>query len=181
MQTVTRGNVLGNAAAAESMRKAFMAHVDAHRGVVHKVARTYCWSDDDRDDLAQDILAQAWRAYPSYDPSRPFGTWFYRVALNVAISWVRTHAPRQRQTVPLDLDLHDAGVAPLDPGDDERVRRLVTAIRQLEPLDRALVLLYLDDHSHRDIAAVLGLSETNVATKMHRLKQRLRQRLESHR
>lgn len=165
--------------AAGSARDAFVAQIEAHRGIVHKVARAYCWSADDRDDLVQDILAQAWRAYRSYDPARPFGTWFYRVALNVAISWVRLHAARQRATVPLDPDVHDAETAPLDPVAAERVRALTAAIRQLEPLDRALVLLYLDDHNHRDIAAVLGLSETNVATKLHRLKQRLRQRLES--
>lgn len=160
-------------------RDAFVALVDTHCGIVHKVARAYCWSADDRDDLVQDVLAQAWRAYPSYDSARPFSTWLYRVALNVAISWVRTYAPRQRITVPLDPDLHDAETPPLDPVAGERVRALTAAIRQLEPLDRALVLLYLDDHSHRDIAAVLGLSETNVATKLHRLKLRLRQRLES--
>jgi RNA polymerase sigma factor (sigma-70 family) len=162
-----------------SARDAFVARVEAFPGIVHKVARAYCWSADDRDDLVQDILTQAWRAYPSYDPARPFGTWLYRVALNVAISWVRTHVPRQRVAVPLDPDLHDAGAPPFDAVAAERVRALTAAIRQLEPLDRALVLLYLDDHSYRDIAVVLGLSETNVATKMHRLKQRLRRRLES--
>jgi RNA polymerase sigma factor (sigma-70 family) len=170
---------LGEAAARGLMRHSFMARVEAHPGIVHKVARAYCWSIDDRDDLVQDILAQAWRAYPSYDPARPFSTWLYRVALNVAISWVRNHVPRQRVTVPLDPDLHDAGSPPFDPVAAERVRSLTEALRQLEPLDRALVLLYLDDHSHRDIAAVLGLSETNVATKLHRLKQRLRRRLET--
>lgn len=162
-----------------SARDAFVGQVEAHRGILHKVARAYCWSSDDRDDLVQDILAQAWRAYPSYDPARPFGTWLYRVALNVSISWVRRHAPKERVTVPFDLDAHDAEAAPLDPVAVERVRALTTAIRELEPLDRALVLLYLDDHGHREIAAVLGLSETNVATKIHRIKQRLRRRLES--
>lgn len=167
------------AAARGLTRDTFMERVGACSGIVHKVARAYCWSTDDRDDLEQDILAQAWRAYSSYDPARPFGTWLYRVALNVAISWVRTHVPRQRVTVPLDPGLHDAGAPPFDPIAAERVRALTEALRQLEPLDRALMLLYLDDHSHRDIAAVLGLSETNVATKLHRLKQRLRRRLES--
>lgn len=162
-----------------SMRDAFVAQLEAHRGIVHKVARTYCWSADDREDLAQDILAQAWRAFESYDAARPFGTWFYRIALNVAISWVRRHGARQQATVSLDPEVHDAETAPLDPVGAERVRALTAAIRQLEPLERALILLYLDDHSHRDIASVLGLSETNVATKLHRLKQRLRQRLES--
>ena len=162
-----------------SMRETFVASVEAHRGIIYKIARAYCWTEDDRDDLVQDILAQAWRAYASYDASRPFGTWLYRVAFNVAISWLRIHAPRQRATVPLDPDLHDAGTAPPDLVAAERVRALTVAIRQLEPLDRALVLLYLDDRSHRDIAAVLGLSESNVATKLHRLTRRLRERLES--
>jgi RNA polymerase sigma-70 factor (ECF subfamily) len=160
-------------------RDTFMARVSACPGIVHKVARAYCWSADDRDDLVQDILAQAWRAYPSYDPARPFATWLYRVALNVAISWVRTHAPRRRVTVPLDPDVHDTGSAPFDPVAARRMRALTEAIRQMEPLDRALVLLYLDDRSHREIGSILGLSDANVATKLHRLKQRLRQRLES--
>lgn len=170
---------MSEAAATGLMRDTFMAHVEACPGIVHKVARAYCWSSDDRDDLVQEILAQAWRAYPSYDPARPFGTWLYRVALNVAISWVRAHVPRRRATIPLDIDTHDAETPPFDPVAAERVRALTLALRQLEPLDRALMLLYLDDHSHREIAGVLGLSETNVATKLHRLKQRLRQRLES--
>jgi RNA polymerase sigma-70 factor, ECF subfamily len=124
------------------------------------------------------VAGQLWRAYPAYDSTRPFTTWMYRVALNVAISWLRTHAPRQRVTVPLEPGVHDIAGGTLDPVAEERLRALLTAIRKLDPLDRALVLLYLDDHSHRDIAAVVGLSETNVATKIHRLKQRLRQRLE---
>ncbi len=158
----------------------FVALVEAHGGLVHKVARVYAWTAPDRDDLVQDILAQAWRTFPGYDPARPFGTWLYRIALNVAISWLRRHAPRQRRTVPLDADLHDTGGRPLDGDTAERLRALTAAIHELEPLDRALVLLYLDDQSHRDIAGVLGISESNVATKLHRLKRRLRERLEDH-
>lgn len=88
--------------------------------------------------------------------------------------------PRQRLTVPLDVDVHDTGGHDLDPGEAARVAALTAAIRELAPLDRALVLLYLDDHPHREIAAVLGISESNVATKLHRLTQRLRRRLEDH-
>ena len=162
----------------DDARETFAALIEAHGGLVHKVARVYAWTAPDRDDLVQDILAQAWRAFPGYDPARPFGTWLYRIALNVAISWLRRHAPRQRRTVPLDVDLHDTGGRPLDGDTAERLRALTAAIHELEPLDRALVLLYLDDQSHRDIAGVLGISESNVATKLHRLKRRLRQRLE---
>ena len=166
--------------ASDDARATFVTLVEGHGGLVHKVARVYAWTAPDRDDLVQDILAQAWRAFPGYDPARPFGTWLYRIALNVAISWLRRHAPRQRLTVPLDADLHDTGGTPLDGDTAERLRAMTAAIHELEPLDRGLVLLYLDDQSHRDIAGVLGISESNVATKLHRLKQRLRQRLEEH-
>lgn len=160
-------------------RDAFLAAVEQHRKIVFKVVRTYCWTADDRDDLAQDILAQLWRAYPTYDATRPFSTWMYRVALNVAISWLRQHATRG-VTVPFDPEAHDVATAGLDPVTAARAAALTAAIHALEPLDRALVLLYLDDHGHRDIAAVLGLSETNVATRLHRLKRRLRDQLEDH-
>lgn len=169
-----------DAVTGDATREAFVARIDAHGGLLQKVARVYAWTDADRDDLVQDILAQAWRAFPAYDATRPFGTWLYRIALNVAISWVRRHVPRQRLTVPLDVDVHDTGGAPLETADAARLVALTAAVRELPPLDRALVLLYLDDHGHREIAAVLGLSETNVATKLHRLKRRLRQRLEAH-
>jgi RNA polymerase sigma factor (sigma-70 family) len=167
-------------AAPDATRAAFVAAIEAHRGIVHKVVRAYCWAEQDREDLVQDILAQLWRAFPAYDAARPFSTWMYRIALNVAISWVRGHAPRHRATVPFELEIHDVGAEGLDAVSVERLRALLTAIRELAPLDRALVVLYLDDQSHRDIAAVLGISESNVATKLHRLRQRLRRRLESH-
>jgi RNA polymerase sigma factor (sigma-70 family) len=148
--------------------------VESHRKIVFKVAYTYCWRDADRADLVQDILAELWRAFPRYDRSRPFATWVYRIALNVAISWVRRDAPHQRRTVPLDD--HDAP-DPRDPDADTRVRLLYAVIDRLAPLDRALLLLHLDDHSHREIAGILGISESNVATKLNRLKLRLRRDL----
>lgn len=156
-------------------RDEFAALIERHRNIVFKVAHTYCWSADDRADLAQDILAQLWRAYPSYDATRPFSTWMYRVALNVAISWLRGPGARQRATVPFDAGLHDVPGAATDPVADERQRVLAHVIHALDPLNRALLLLYLDDHSYRDIAAVLGITEANVATRLSRLKQRIKQ------
>ena len=156
----------------------FEALLQAHRGVVFKVARTYCLNPDDRDDLAQDITAQLWRAFDRYDGQRPFSTWMYRIALNVAISQVRTRSLRERHHVPLDeshdvADTHDSLEA------DARLRVLEGFLATLGPLDRALLLLYLEEHGHREIGEVLGLSETNVATKIGRLKQRLRRHVEA--
>lgn len=149
--------------------------LERHRGIVFKVANTYGRQADDRAELAQEIAAQLWRAFPGYDAQRSFSTWMYRIALNVAISHVRNETQRQRHAVPLDEDLHDiADEHGNDHEADQRVRTLHRFIAQLEPLNRALLLLYLEDHSTRGIADILGISETNVSTKISRLKQRIR-------
>lgn len=155
-------------------RQQFGELLEGHRRIVFKVANTYAWHPDDRADLAQEIAAQLWRAFPGYDPARSFSTWMYRVALNVAISHVRNDAQRQRHAVPLDEDLHDIAAEGVDHEADQQVRALHRFIAQLEPLNRALLLLYLDDRSHRETAEILGISESNVATKLGRLKQRIR-------
>ncbi len=149
--------------------------IQRHRGIVFKVANTYAWQADDRDELAQEIAAQLWRAFPGYDAQRSFSTWMYRIALNVAISHVRSTRHRRKHAVPLDETLHDtADDNSADHEADQQVRALHRFIAQQDPLNRALLLLYLEDHSYRDIAEVLGISETNVATKIGRLKQRIR-------
>jgi len=143
-----------------------------HRGIVFKVAATYCRNPADREDVAQEIVTQLWRSFPKYDATRTFSTWMYRIALNVSISFVRTNSMRERHTVALDAthDAEDSSIASAE--DDERTELLYAFIDRLDALNRALLLLYLDDHSYRDIAAILGVTETNVATKISRLKQR---------
>ena len=158
----------------ESLHEAFAALLERHRGIVLKVAGTYCRDPDDRADLAQDIAAQLWRAYPDYDPARSFSTWMYRIALNVAISFVRGQSYRQRHAHSLHDDDDEFVDSSADPDTALRLRTLQQVIARLEPLDRALVLLYLDERSHREIADILGLSEGNVATKLSRIKQRIR-------
>ncbi len=150
----------------------FAALLDRHRGIVFKVAATYCRNPADREDVAEEIVTQLWRAYPKFDATRTFSTWMYRIALNVAISFVRTNGVRERHTVALD-DTHDVEDSRTGPAEeDERARLLHAFIDRLDSLNRALLLLYLDDHSYRDIAVILGVTETNVATKISRLKQR---------
>jgi RNA polymerase sigma-70 factor (ECF subfamily) len=146
-----------------------------HRNIVFKVAGVYARGAD-RDDLAQEIAAQLWRSFGSYDEARAkFSTWMYRIALNVAIS----HGRRQRgdpvaRSEPLDAwHLDTIGGAEL-PEPDARIDRMMACIGQLDPLNRALVLLYLEERSYAEIADVLGISQTNVATKLGRIKQKLR-------
>jgi RNA polymerase sigma-70 factor (ECF subfamily) len=151
----------------------FEALLQSHQGIVYKVANTYCWRPEERADLAQEIIAQLWRAWPRYDPARAFATWMYRIALNVAISFVRREVRHRQVSIPLDDELHDTPVVSHgDPGD--RLRRLQAFIDRQPPLDRALLLLYLEDRSQREIAEILGITQTNVSTKISRLKQRIR-------
>ncbi len=156
-------------------RQAFGELLQRHRRIVFKVAHTYAWDPDDRDDLAQEIAAQLWRAYPGYDPSRSFSTWMYRIALNVAISHVRSSTQRDRHSVALDDSLHEvADERSGDPESQQQLRALQRVIAGLDRINRALLLLYLEDRSNREIGDILGLSESNVSTKISRLKQRIR-------
>lgn len=149
-----------------------------HRGIVLKVAASYCRDRDDRDELAQEIAAQLWRAFPRYDPGRRFSTWMYRIALNVAISDLRGRSRLPGEPIALDAVV-DRIADPLahDPDREQQVQALYAFIARQPPLERALLLLYLDQHSYREIGEVLGISETNVATKLSRLKTRIRAEL----
>lgn len=167
-------------AAGERQRR-FEALLRQHQRIVFKIAATYARTTQDRDDLAQEIATQLWRSFPRFDARRArFSTWLYRVALNVAISSLRTDGRDARGR---GESLEDAPAEVLaDPGDphDVQIERAqhAAALRaflgKLDPLNRALVLLYLEGRSYAEIADVLGISETNVATKLNRVRQRLR-------
>jgi len=160
----------------------FVALVDRHRGILHTVARAYARTPEDRADLVQEIVAELLEAFPRYRADRSFSTWMYRVALNVAISSLRRQVVRERLAVdPVAGVLEEVAVPPADPAREEALRRLDGLIQSLAPLDRALVLLSLDGLRHAAIGEVLGLSETNVGTKLARIRERLRGALEDHR
>ena len=159
-------------------RDSFDALLQAHRKIVFKVASSYASSVEDRADLAQEITAQLWRAFPAYDPQRSFSTWMYRIALNVAISQYRIAARDRRHTIALDESLHDLADDSTHADVDEvGVRELQSVIARLDPLNRALLVLYLEERSTREIADILGISDSNVTTKLSRLRQRLRTEL----
>lgn len=169
-------STIAPAMTANDARDAFGALLRRNSGVVFKVANSYAQDIDDRAELAQEIAAQLWHAYPGYDPARSFSTWMYRIALNVAISHLRHQELRRRHhAVPLDEALHDVvdGNA-ADPEQQQRLHLLQGFIARQPPLDRALLLLYLEERPQREIADILGITESNVSTKIGRLKQRIR-------
>jgi RNA polymerase sigma-70 factor (ECF subfamily) len=161
-------------------RQQFEALLETHRGIVFKVAGTYSRDPEDRAEIAQEIALQLWRAFPGYDRERPFTTWMYRIALNVGISFLRGNARRIRDSVAFDERVHDQhDDSTEDPEAAERARMLHRCIARFDALDRALLLLYLEDRSYREIADILGISETNVGTKIARLKERIRNDLDT--
>lgn len=146
-----------------------------HQGIVFKVAGVYARGAEEQRDLAQEIGMQVWRAFGSFDAQRAkFSTWLYRIALNVAISHLRREGSRAARLEPLEAGHLEtlAGEPAAEP--DERLAALRVFIDSLDALNRALILLYLEDRSYAEIAEVLGISTGNVATKINRIKQRLR-------
>ena len=158
----------------------FVTLIEQHRGILFKVARAYGRSDHATEDLIQEIACHLWQAFPGYDPTRRFSTWMYRIALNVAISQRRRERRSDRHFEPLDsgvVDIHDPRGTNVE--GQQQIELLNQVIASLAPLDRAVVLLYLDQCSTREISEVLGLSESNVTTKLSRLKARIREQLSS--
>ncbi|MBA2431072.1 MAG: RNA polymerase sigma factor [Chthoniobacterales bacterium] len=163
---------------APDLKQSFVDRLNQHAGILRKVASGYSNTPADRHDLEQEIMLQLWKAYPRYSPERPFSTWMYQIALNVGISFLRRNTRPIRQTIPLhEMETELETQAEATPAMDERVALLQRVIASLDPLNRALLLLFLDDLSYREIAAILSITETNVATKLSRLKQRLREEM----
>ena len=157
----------------------FLALLQSHRALLYKVARIFGRTVDERDDLAQEAIVQLWRAYPRYDQTLKFSTWMYRIALNVAISWRRRERTQTQHLVPSGEELFQ-NVAALDASQIDakgELELLHSMIDRLDDLNKALLMLYLDGQSHQEISAVLGISASNVGTKIARLKDGLREDL----
>ena len=160
---------------AEKNQADFEALLRSHQPILFKTINTYCWHSEDRRDLAQEISTQLWRAWPKYDVTRPFSTWMYRIALNVAICFVRREVRHRRVFTSVEGDSDEiCSMLPSDPVAADRIQRLRRFIAAEPPLERALLLLYLEDTPQKEIAEILGITPTNVSTKINRLKQRIR-------
>ena len=160
----------------ESPESLFKSLLAEHQAALVKVARAYTLSAEECQDLAQEILLQVWRSLPQFESRASASTWFYRVALNTGLAWRRQdHLRRSRQRPILEID--DVPAAGVDSAQQilerEVVERLYAAIRQLPKTDAALVLLYLDGLSYRQMAEVLGISESHVGVKLNRAKKAL--------
>lgn len=137
-----------------------------------KICWVYTRTPHDRDDLFQEITARLWAAFGTYDRNRRFSTWMYRVALNAAIDFRRTRLRRH-----LEIQTPQGVVDPLSREDQpkqEQLQELRELLEGLNEADQAILLLYLEGNSYREIAEIIGISESNVGTRLNRLKSSLR-------
>ncbi len=149
------------------MQHPFLTLIETHSAAIDRVCRSFCHTMEDCEDLRQDIIVNLWLGWSRYRPTAKPVTWVWRVAVNTGISW-RRHRQRQVETTPLEgLELPDEGI------DRENREWLRELIRQLPTKDQKLLRLYLDGWKQDEIGEMLGISETNVQTRMSRIKQKL--------
>lgn len=155
------------------LEKEFVQRLQDHQRLVHKVCRIYTDHPEDHEDLFQDIVMQLWRAYPSFRAESKFSTWAYRVALNTAMT---LHRKRHCQPqVDQEKELHHLLIkAEQSDAEDEKVEALYKAIHLLSDVEKALVMLYLEDKSYREMGEILGISEGNARIKMMRTREKLK-------
>jgi RNA polymerase sigma-70 factor, ECF subfamily len=158
------------------MEQAFLQLITTHKALIYKICRAYEREPSLRNDLFQEIVLNLWKAFPKYDAdTTKWTTYAYRIGLNVAI----TYRHKQRinwsetlgQTLPTTTD---------DDTNEERLKALYQAIVQLNPAEKALILLYLDDLPYSEIAEIIGITENNVGVKLNRIKSKLKLLLLNH-
>ena len=160
-----------------SSEQEFITQVNTHKKIVYKVCNLYMDTKTDRDDLFQEILLQAWKSYDSFRGDAQFSTWLYRVALNTAITFLKKDKKKvstiYNEKLP-DVENFDSNEI------EEKVIAMYKAIGFLSKIDKALVMLYLDDYSYIQIGETLGITANNVAVKMNRLKVKLKEDTEKY-
>ena len=161
-------------------QQVFLQLILDNKGILFKISHSYCRNRNDREDLMQEIIYQLWKSGHEFDANRKFSTWMYRIALNVAISFYRKER-RSGLNIALGADLHLMELEDRPDGNgaiEEKIDLLQQFISELGELDRALMILYLEEKSYAEIAEILGITETNVATKLSRIKGKLKQQFQ---
>jgi RNA polymerase sigma factor (sigma-70 family) len=152
----------------------FVTTLENNKGIIYKIANSYCKDLDDRQDLIQEIIIQLWNSFGKYNGTAKFSTWMYRIALNTAISFYRKDNRRKGLHVPLSEIVIQTTSEVLRDEKEASLGLLEKFIRELNELDRALMILYLEEKSQNEIAEIVGISVSNVSTKIGRIKERLK-------
>jgi len=144
--------------------------LNKYKGLIFKIVRAYAFTTMNKDDLFQEIIIQVWRSIPMFRQKSSITTWLYRISLNTAIRWTQKENKHNHEetTENLQYIIHDNKVPT-----DERLDWLYEEIRQLNEIDRSLTLLLLDGFSYKEMATILGITESNVGVKINRIKKQL--------
>lgn len=151
-----------------SMEQEFLSHIKQHQGILNKVCFTYSNTSEEFKDLYQETMYQMWKSYGKFRGESKISTWMYKVALFTALAYLK----RKPKTTVEDIDNIDLSVE--EPIIDDRHELLKSAMNLLPETEKAILLLYLEDHSYKEMANILGISESNIGVKINRIKKKLR-------
>jgi len=152
----------------------FLRQINENKGIIHKVTKMYMDNALDQEDLFQEIVMQLWKAYPSFKGTSKFSTWMYRVALNTAIVFFKKDNRKlDKATLNEQIDVVDIDDGALDK--EEKLTYLYKAVQELNQIEKAIIFLFLENQSHRQIAENLGITEVNARVKLNRTKEKLQQ------
>lgn len=149
--------------------------IETNRGIIYKVVNSYCSHINEQEDLMQEIIFQIVKGYKNFDHNVKVTTWMYKVAFNVAISHYRKLKTRQKHMIPMP-----SKIVVIDEREtneyDERIPQLRTFINEFDALHKAILIMYLDGNSHKEISSAMGISVSNVGTKINRIKTQLKKK-----
>ena len=153
-----------------AMEKEFTGLINNHKGIIYKVCQLYCHESENRKDLFQEIVIQLWKAYPNFRGEAKLSTWIYKIALNTAISSLKKENKNKLIKTISDSEFE---IPALEITENEHLKKLYQAIQQLTEIERAIIMLYLDEKNYEEITEIVGISKSNVGVKLNRIKQKL--------
>lgn len=158
----------------QQLQEKFIGYINECTGIIYKICNLYTVSTADREDLYQEIVIQLWKAFPRFRGDSKFSTWLYRVALNTAITDLRKQKRKVDLSFPEFIPRESADIKE-GTEKEEKLKLLYEAIAQLNEIDRAVVMLYLDDTNYEEMESILGINQGTLRVKMNRIKEKLRQ------
>ena len=157
----------------KELEHSFVELLEKHQNIAHKVCRLYTNNQSAHNDLFQEITIQLWKAYPKFRGEAKFSTWMYRVGLNTAITLYRK-SKRRIRTEEFDAIQFKISAEAYDDTEEEQLKLMYKAVKQLNDIDKALIFLYLEDKNYKEISETMGISEVNSRVRMNRIKTKLK-------
>ena len=162
------------------MEDQFLYDINQNIGIVYKICNVYITADkNERDDLFQEIMYQLWKSYPHFKGKSKFSTWMYRVALNTAIMQLK-HTKRIVDNEKLNLSHIRIPESNDQTDEDDQIQQLYRMIGTLSKIDKAIILLALEEHGYEEIATMTGLTKSNISVRLVRIKRILKEKLQNH-